>query len=359
MMPPAILADDLTGALDTAAQFTGRWGAIAVHLSTTGGGSTGGMSTEGRHLPPCAVSSETRDLTSAQAIPRALAAARSILGGVTFRKIDSLLRGPWAAELAALHRGGDFDVCILAPAFPAQGRMTRGGWQIVPAGPAIDIAARLQAEGLGTGCAVRIADAESDADLVALIDHFSPDRPLWCGSAGLARALAGLPPLRPVLAPAPTLAVLGSDHPVTCGQMQALARLGPGVLRWLPPGDGAMPDADWKGITALGFDLPIGADRVKAAAIIASDLMRLPDRVPKPERLVVTGGATLAALLGALGARRMLCLGELAPGLPLSRIEDGVWPGVEVLSKSGAFGGPETLVQLCVNPGAITVSERF
>jgi hypothetical protein len=32
---------------------------------------------------------------------------------------------------------------------------------------------------------------------------------------------------------------------------------------------------------------------------------------------------------------------------------------VEVLSKSGAFGGPETLVQLCVNPGAITVSERF
>jgi uncharacterized protein YgbK (DUF1537 family) len=349
MKAPAILADDLTGALDTAAQFTGRWGPIVVHLGAA----------EGPLVPPCAVSSETRDLASAEAVPRALGAASSILGGVTFRKIDSLLRGPWAAELAALHRVGSFAVCILAPAFPAQGRLTRGGWQIVPGGPAIDIAARLETEGLRTGFAVRIADAESDADLVALVNRFGPEGPLWCGAAGLARALAGTPSLRPVLAPAPTMAVLGSDHPVTRRQMVALAGLGSGVLRWLPPGGGEMPDGDWKGITALSFDLPVGTDRAKASAIIASDLLRLPDRVPKPERLVVTGGATLAALLVALGARRMLCLGELAPGLPLSRIEDGVWSGVEVLSKSGAFGGPDILAQLCGDPGAIVATERF
>jgi uncharacterized protein YgbK (DUF1537 family) len=349
MKAPAILADDLTGALDTAAQFTGRWGPIAVHVGVA----------EWPLVPPCAVSSETRDLTSAEAVPRALAAASSITGGVTFLKIDSLLRGPWAAELAALHRAGNFAVCILAPAFPAQGRLTRGGWQIVNEAPAIDIAARLETDGLRTGFAVRIADAESDADLVALVSRFGPERPLWCGSAGLARALAGTTPLRPVLAPTPTMAVLGSDHPVTRRQMEALARLDRSVLRWLPPGEGEMPDGDWKGITALSFDLPVGTARAKAAGIIASDLLRLPDRVPKPERLVVTGGATLAALLVALGARRMLCLGELAPGLPLSRIEDGVWSGVEVLSKSGAFGGPDLLVQLCVDPGAIVALKDF
>lgn len=349
MTAPAILADDLTGALDTAAQFTGRWGEIVVHLGAAN-----------RPLPPpCAVSSETRELARTEAVVRSLSAARSITGGVTFRKIDSLLRGPWAAELAALHRAGGFGLCVLAPAFPAQGRVTRGGWQIVPGGPSIDIAARMEAEGIRTGSAFRIEDAENDADLAALIDRFAPEVPLWCGSAGLARALAGTAPLRPRLARAPTLAVVGSDHPVTRGQMEALTGLGPGMLRWLPPGNGAMPDAGWQGVTAVDFDLPRGADRAGAAAIIAAEPKRLPDRIPKPRRLVVTGGATLAALLGALGARRMRCLGEMAPGLPLFRIDDGVWPGVEVLSKSGAFGGPKTLARLCVDPGAIFASERF
>jgi uncharacterized protein YgbK (DUF1537 family) len=349
MTAPAILADDLTGALDTAAQFTGRWGEIVVHLGAAD-----------RPLPPpCAVSSETRELAGAEAIVRSLSAARSIRGGVTFRKIDSLLRGPWAAELAALHRAGGFGLCVLAPAFPAQGRVTRGGWQIVPGGPAIDIAARLEAEGLRTGSAFRIEDAESDADLAALIDRFAFEGTLWCGSAGLARALAGTPPQRPVLAPAPTLAVVGSDHPVTRGQMEVLARLDTSELHWLRPGGGELPDAARKGVTAVDFDLPAGTDRAGAAAVIAAALLRLPDRVPKPQRLVITGGATLAALLTALGARRMRCLGELAPGLPLSRIEDGAWPGVEVLSKSGAFGGPETLARLCADPAAIVASERF
>ncbi len=349
MTAPAILADDLTGALDTAAQFTGRWGEIVVHLGAAD-----------RPLsPPCAVSSETRELPRAEAAGRSLTAARSIAGGVTFRKIDSLLRGPWAAELAALHRAGGFGICVLAPAFPAQGRVTRDGWQIVPGGPAIDIAARLEAEGLRSGSAFRIGDAESEADLAALVDRFAPEGPLWCGSAGLARALAGTPPQRPVLVPAPTLAVVGSDHPVTRGQMEVFARPDPTGLQWLRPGDSSLPDPGWKGVTAVDFDLPAGTDRTGAAALIAATLQRLPDRIPQPRRLVVTGGATLASLLVALGARRMRCLGELAPGLPLSWIEDGAWPGVEVLSKSGAFGGPATLARLCVDPAAIVANERF
>ena len=70
MTAPAILADDLTGALDTAAQFTGRWGEIVVHLGAAD-----------RPLPPpCAVSSETRELAKTEAVVRSLSAASQTVG---------------------------------------------------------------------------------------------------------------------------------------------------------------------------------------------------------------------------------------------------------------------------------------
>ena len=52
---------------------------------------------------------------------------------IAFKKIDSLLRGPWVAELDACLRTGLWDACIVAPAFVHQGRMTRSGQQYVNA----------------------------------------------------------------------------------------------------------------------------------------------------------------------------------------------------------------------------------
>jgi uncharacterized protein YgbK (DUF1537 family) len=60
--------------------------------------------------------------------------------------------------------------------------------------------------------------------------------------------------------------------------------------------------------------------------------------------IVVTGGDTLLALLGALGARGVDLEREVAPGLPLGRIVGGQWAGTPLVSKAGGFGGEEVLV---------------
>jgi uncharacterized protein YgbK (DUF1537 family) len=68
-------------------------------------------------------------------------------------------------------------------------------------------------------------------------------------------------------------------------------------------------------------------------------------RLAPPRSLVVTGGATLFRLVRALGADSLLVQGELMPGIAVSRLQDGRWPGATVISKSGAFGAPDLLVR--------------
>jgi uncharacterized protein YgbK (DUF1537 family) len=74
---------------------------------------------------------------------------------------------------------------------------------------------------------------------------------------------------------------------------------------------------------------------------LARAIMRL---VP-PRSLAVSGGATLFRLVRALGADCLLVEGELMPGIAVSLLQGGRWPGATVISKSGAFGAPDLLVR--------------
>src|SRR5262249_25894689 len=73
---------------------------------------------------------------------------------IAYKKVDSLMRGAWAAELAACWKLGAWRRCVVAPAFPYQGRRTRGGRQFarMPDGSwqtaSGDLAAALRAEGI-------------------------------------------------------------------------------------------------------------------------------------------------------------------------------------------------------------------
>ncbi|MGH7043815.1 MAG: four-carbon acid sugar kinase family protein, partial [Acetobacteraceae bacterium] len=218
-----VLADDLTGALDAAACVVGGAGPVPTVWKPP------------VVLPwPAAIDAGTRALPGPQA--RALTARLAlVLDGAepAFRKIDSLLRGHVAAELAACLRW--FDHCVVAPAFPAQGRVTAGGrqfraeagtWQDV----GVDLAAALAAEGVRVRpCrpgepapeGASLWDAETDAELDAVVaeGRALPGRVLWCGSAGLAGALAGHGTVPVPLLPGPVLALIGSDHPVSVAQL--------------------------------------------------------------------------------------------------------------------------------------------
>ena len=112
-----LLADDLTGALDSAARFVPLVGPVPVVWSG--------------EPPPgtMAMDSGTRDLDPREAAEAMRRLAGTLVGDIAFKKIDSLLRGHVVMELAACLPG--FDHCVFAPAFPFQGRITRGGHQLV------------------------------------------------------------------------------------------------------------------------------------------------------------------------------------------------------------------------------------
>ena len=113
-----ILADDLTGALDSAAAFDGE---IPVFIDCPPKDVDTGISVS-------VVATPTRDVPSEELsthLQPVLAWLKS--GDIAFKKVDSLLRGNTFAEVAWLINAGGFASTVFAPAFPAQGRVTVSG----------------------------------------------------------------------------------------------------------------------------------------------------------------------------------------------------------------------------------------
>ncbi len=202
------------------------------------------------------------------------------------------------------------------------------------------------------GGGVFVCDAESDADLLA-ITRSAPelDKPvLWCGSAGLARALGG--PATPVALPTglPALVVTTSRHPVASAQFARLKSAVPEAVVEISERDPAVIGAHAHrltdaGLLALRFNLS-QMDPASAAIFFRTAFEQLVSVYRQPRILVVAGGDTLMMLVGALGATRLDSLGEWRPGMPLSIMSDGRWRGTFVLSKSGAFGDANTFLDI-------------
>src|SRR5262249_838973 len=151
-----LLADDLTGALDTAAEFAGPFGPLPVVWSVD--------AVEGQ--ASFAIDAGTRELASDVAFAVVREIAAQLAGAdIAYKKIDSRLRGPWVAELEACLATGAWDACILAPAFPHQGRRTFEGRQYVRAvdggwsAAGDDILRQLRSRGLDARLSNRMDDA--------------------------------------------------------------------------------------------------------------------------------------------------------------------------------------------------------
>lgn len=368
MMRVHLIADDLTGALDTAAQLTAATGPIPVHW---------------QGLPPptacssIAVDSGTREVgrEEARATVAALAAAlpRSpkVPGGqevIAYAKLDSLLRGHAGAEIAGWIAARAPAHCIVAPAFPFQGRITRDGRQLFRAAEGWhptrnDLRADLEREGLAVHrCrpgdpvppGISLWDAATDADLAAIAAAGRAlDGPvLWCGSGGLAGALAHTAGRHPghgddAAMPRPLLGLFGTDHPVTAAQIAAC-----GTLALALPDGGEASAATLarhlaeQGGALVQLALPDGLSRAEAARRIDRELARLVRQLDPPGTLLVAGGETLRGLCCALGAERLDLDGHILPGVPRSTLRGGRFDGVRVISKSGAFGDPGLLRRL-------------
>jgi uncharacterized protein YgbK (DUF1537 family) len=220
-----IIADDLSGAADCAIGFASMGMETVVTLDPLN---------DKADAQVIAADTDTRRLSPARAAERTVAAFKVLHqpGQRLYKKIDSTLRGNWAAEVAALQPLAG--LAIVAPAFPATGRTLLGGrvfvngqplettdtWKLENADRPADVEAMLVAAGLSTskldletlrgdekaltrhiaevarsGTQALIVDAQTEDDLLTLARlTASMDQPLfWIGSGGLAREIASLP----------------------------------------------------------------------------------------------------------------------------------------------------------------------
>lgn len=279
--------------------------------------------------PVLSIDLNTRSLpeeAACEAVRRAFSSRRARDAKILFKKIDSTLRGNVLAELRAAREAiGKRRSVWIAPAFPAQGRTMKDA-QVFVHGKRLRTASL---KPLASEVGFLLCDAESDVDLrrIARQGLAMKPRPLFVGSAGLARALASFLPRkaaapRPHIANGSTAVVVGSASEVSMGQAKHLARIATrlGVelfqLEWRHP-----PTAS---------DLPLvhGFGRIAA-------------RQPGCAAYVLTGGETARAVLGARRLRAFRLLGEVEPGIPFG---SSIPPRLLLCTKAGGFGGPDTLV---------------
>ena len=129
----AIIADDLTGANDTALQFHLKGCNVQVL--------TNYKNIEKTHddTQVWAVSTESRNIEPDEARERAKEATTSLLNNLgvehLYKKIDSTIRGNIAMEIMGVIEASDYDVAIVMPAFPNEGRITVGGYHLLKGVP--------------------------------------------------------------------------------------------------------------------------------------------------------------------------------------------------------------------------------
>lgn len=357
-----LLADDLTGALDTAARLVPLGGPLTCL----------GRLQSGRLPMRFALNSGTRELsdTSPVAAARVRACAAHLAGvDLAFLKIDSLLRGRIVADLRILFELGRFDRCLIAPALPDQGRWTEGGRQHLREAGASrrigpDLVSELNAREVPAAHLVAgdipggahwawLADARDLDDLRrhAVAIRQAGGRVLYCGTSGLAQALAGAAPAAvPVRVRAPMLAIVGSFHAVTRAQLTRLAGTDHVHLVTHGPQDAVgrtvanLAAALAAGRNALlSFRFADGTDRITAERTITETVVAMLPSCPRPQSLLVVGGETLAQIVSLLKVDQIRVLGEHRAGVPRAVLVGGHWDGLDLLSKSGAFGAPGLL----------------
>ncbi|MFN0041353.1 MAG: four-carbon acid sugar kinase family protein [Burkholderiales bacterium] len=370
-----IVADDLTGAMDSAGPFAQRgcetWVIPQVrdHLPEMAReAQVVSLNTESRHLPAAQAASRVAQCVSDYATQGF---------DILFKKIDSTLRGNVVAETHAAMQAAVRPIALVAPAFPAQGRTVREGRVYVngvvladtefardalspPPTAAltevfrsqVGVAARHWTPGTRLGAGLWIADADQNADLDVMIaatrDELS--QVMLVGSAGLGQALAASIETHACASRAAAVdgcivLVIGSRAAASRAQVASLlSESGTIIVKAVNGRVGEWPDLKNAPQIAVVVepDPQHGeGDPAQVARDLAQAALTLVRR-PATRALVATGGDTAMALLQASGCPAVQLLGELMPGIPCAQVFIEGRP-IRWVSKAGGFGGADAL----------------
>ena len=125
-----IIADDLTGANDTALQFKLNGADTTILLKYDNIDTTSANSQQA-----WAISTESRNISQEEAFDRVKVATQLLVEKFNpdyfYKKIDSTIRGNIAVEVLSMLNVLGWDAAIIMPAFPQEGRITVGGYHLL------------------------------------------------------------------------------------------------------------------------------------------------------------------------------------------------------------------------------------
>jgi uncharacterized protein YgbK (DUF1537 family) len=394
----AIIADDLTGSLDTGLQFHKKGLATVVPLN---------WRTPAVKSQALSLNTNSRNIPGDEAYLRVYRACRKIKAKGLYKKIDSTMRGNVGKEILAILDARKIAKAVVIPTVPVMGRTVEKGILRVHGIPLLrtpyskdpfhpiftsylpDLLAEETGEAVGyiglnsvrkgpSFLARRIEGrperllildtvSESDLALIARACELLPGKVLPCGSVGLADHLK-IAKIRPqrgkrIKSKGPILIISASRNPRTAEQLKearevfSLPLIEPNLRTLAPPKSAA------RGIHAIcaqAFPLFPGEKGVILTTTfqkhlegqeeaISKFLGRAAASLLKQERfgsLILTGGDLAMGVFTHLSASALRIEDEVLPGIPLSTLAGGPFAHLRLVTKAGGFGEKDAMVKI-------------
>ncbi|HEY81744.1 MAG TPA: four-carbon acid sugar kinase family protein [Dehalococcoidia bacterium] len=391
-----IVADDLTGAMDSSGYFaTLGWGTVVVLAP--------GFSADADVV---VITTNSRAENPDIARKRVKQAVRSLAGRVVYKKIDSTLRGNIGAELEAAIEELASQKTIVAPAFPVVGRTTVTGNLLVNGTPVaqtqfaqdpilpvkeshiptllerstgrqvgVVTVKDIEAGPESLYCRISempqdivVCDVTEESHLtgIAQAAALAEGRWLLCGSGGLARELhllvrktPGAKRAKPRnLSSGPALVVVGTRNQVAANQLlKARDELGLPILnldteRLSEEDASAYLVAEANRLLIQGRGLALSSTFSQYAPelkhTIPAIMAEIATKILASRRfagLFLSGGDIALEVCRRLGVSAIRVHGEVEPGVPAGELIGGACQGMRVVTKAGGFGTEEALVK--------------
>jgi uncharacterized protein YgbK (DUF1537 family) len=394
----AVIADDLTGSLDTGLQFHKKGLTTSVPLSWKN------PSVKGRAL---SLNTNSRNISGDEAYLRVYRACRKIKAKSLYKKIDSTMRGNVGKEILAILDARKIPKAVVIPTVPVMGRTVEKGILRVHGIPLLrtpyakdpfhpiftsylpDLLAEETGESVGyiglnsirkgpSFLARKIASrterllildtvSENDLETIAGACELLPGMVLPCGSVALADKLkiAGGRQTRAkrIKSKDPILIISASRNPRTAEQIREAREIFSFPL--IEPNLRALthPRSAVKGIReicAQPFPLFPGEKGIILTTTfqehlegqeeaISKFLGRAAASLLKQRRfggLVLTGGDLAMGVFTHLSASALRIEDEVLPGIPLSTLADGPFARLRLVTKAGGFGEKNAIVKI-------------
>ena len=395
-----IVADDLTGAMDSSGYFArmGLSTEVVLEADHSSDADVIVVTTSSRAEQPDVARESVRQ------------AVRRMAGRTVYKKIDSTLRGNIGVELLAAMEEAGCEKAIVAPAFPAVGRTTRNGVLLVDGVPVAETqfandpvspvseshiptlleettGRRIRCLGIerietgietlydeinGTTDDVVVCDIEEQSHLQSIVRAAALAKGRWllCGSGGMARELHHLlggkveseQPPSAGLSNGPALAVIGSRNQVVVSQIEkGESQLQVPVLslqvEHLQQGNGSSGEVS-RVVREANRLLAQGKSLVLTSALsqyvpdlkwtIPPALAEAVENIVSSHKLgglFLSGGDIAVAVCRRLSVSAIRVRGEVEPGIPAGEAIGGQSDGTRVVTKAGGFGTADALVK--------------